>query len=130
GVVRNLHPDTSFILARLSGQGLDKSGVIAGMSGSPVFVGDQLAGAVSFSWSFANEAIAGITPIGPMRDLTKLPAAPPIRGVASAPVPTVKQLVTGTMPESVLDERLQSLVPKMVSGAASSLQWTSAGFGD
>src|SRR6185369_17628257 len=101
GVVRNLHPDTSFILARLSGQGLDKSGVIAGMSGSPVFVGDQLAGAVSFSWSFANDAIAGITPIGPMRDLINLPAAPPIRGVAAGAVPTLQQLVSGAMPQSV-----------------------------
>ena len=130
GVVRNMHPDTSFILARLSGQGLEKSGVIAGMSGSPVFVGDQLAGAVSFSWSFANDAIAGVTPIGPMRDLTKLPAQPPIKSVAAGMVPTIEQLVTGVLPVTLLDERLESLAPKVVTGAASGLQWTSAGFGD
>ena len=130
GVVRNMHPDTSFILARLSGQGLEKSGVIAGMSGSPVFVGDQLAGAVSFSWQFASDAIAGVTPIGPMRDLTKLPALPPSKSVAAGMVPTIQQLVTGVLPASLLDERLRSLAPKLVTGAASGLQWTSAGFGD
>jgi hypothetical protein len=130
GVVRNMHPDTSFILARLSGQGLEKSGVIAGMSGSPVFIGDQLAGAVSFSWSFASDAIAGVTPIGPMRDLTKLPALPPSKSVAAGMVPTIQQLVTGVLPASLLDERLRSLAPKVVTGASSGLQWTSAGFGD
>jgi hypothetical protein len=130
GVVRNLHADTSFILARLSGQGLEKSGVVAGMSGSPVFVGDQLAGAVSFSWSFASDAIAGVTPIGPMRDLTKLPTQPPAKSVAAAGVPTIHQLVTGALPASLLDERLRDLAPKVVTGAASGLQWTAAGFGD
>jgi hypothetical protein len=130
GVVRNMHPDTSFILARLSGQGLEKSGVIAGMSGSPVFVGGQLAGAVSFSWAFASDAIAGVTPIGPMRDLTKLSPQAPIRSAAVDQSPTLQQLVTGTLPVTLLDERLRDLAPKLVTGAASGLQWTAAGFGD
>jgi hypothetical protein len=133
GVVRNLHPDTSFILARLSGQGLEKSGVIAGMSGSPVFVDDRLAGAVAFSWSFASDAIAGVTPIGAMRDLTKLPVVSPGRAVALAAgseVPTVEQLLTASFPEDLLEKRLAALAPRLVTGAASGLQWTAAGFGD
>ncbi|HVR30190.1 MAG TPA: SpoIVB peptidase S55 domain-containing protein [Thermoanaerobaculia bacterium] len=132
GVVRNLHPDTSFILARLSGQGLEDSGVVAGMSGSPVFVDDRLAGAVAFSWSFASDAVAGITPIGAMRDLTRLPAVPPARLVAStgAELPTIEQLLHGVFPEDLLDQRLQALAPRVVTGAASGLQWTAAGFGD
>ena len=64
---QNRTPDGSYILARLSGQNLEKSGVIAGMSGSPVYFDGRLAGAVAFSWPFANEPIAGITPIASMR---------------------------------------------------------------
>src|SRR5579864_547732 len=45
GVMRNISPDMSYILARLSGRGLESSGVAAGMSGSPVFLGGRLAGA-------------------------------------------------------------------------------------
>ncbi|REJ75872.1 MAG: hypothetical protein DWQ36_11580 [Acidobacteria bacterium] len=69
GVLRNLNPGTSFILARLSGHGLEESGVAGGMSGSPVYIGERLAGAVAFSWSFSNGALAGITPIDLMREL-------------------------------------------------------------
>ena len=69
GVWENVQPDTSFILARLSGQGLDETGVIAGMSGSPVFIDERLIGAVAFAWPFAQQAIAGITPIESMRKL-------------------------------------------------------------
>src|ERR1700681_1389296 len=70
GVMRNLRPNISYILARLTGKGLEKSGVAAGMSGSPVFIDGRLAGAVAFSWPFSNEAIAGITPIDSMRTLS------------------------------------------------------------
>ncbi len=55
GVWRNTSPDTSFILARLYGQGLEESGVVAGMSGSPVYIQDKLVGAVSFAWPFSLE---------------------------------------------------------------------------
>ena len=51
-----------------SGHGLEESGVIAGMSGSPVWIVDgRLVGAVAFAWPFSHEAIAGVTPIGAMR---------------------------------------------------------------
>ena len=52
------------------GSGLEKTGVIAGMSGSPVYLDGRLAGAVAFGWPFANEAIAGITPIETMRGIS------------------------------------------------------------
>ncbi len=67
GLMRNPNPNTDFILARLSGKGLEESGVVAGMSGSPVYIDGRLAGAVAFSWSFSTGAIAGITPIASMR---------------------------------------------------------------
>lgn len=72
GVLREMDPGTSFIVARLSGKGLEESGVVAGMSGSPVYIDDRLAGAVAYSWAFTSEALALITPIAAMRELSAL----------------------------------------------------------
>ncbi len=63
GVLRNVRPRQNLILARLSGEKIEQSGVFGGMSGSPVYVDGRLVGAVAYSWAFATEPIAGITPI-------------------------------------------------------------------
>ncbi len=72
GVLRNIMgPQRNLILARLEGGPLADTGVIAGMSGSPVYVDGKLVGAVSYSLgSFPKEPIAGITPIGEMVEAT------------------------------------------------------------
>src|SRR6266566_4772256 len=50
GVLNNvIGPNRSLILARLEGGPLANTGVIAGMSGSPVFINDRLVGAVSYA---------------------------------------------------------------------------------
>lgn len=59
------------ILARLSGAGLEHSGVQQGMSGSPVYVDGELIGAVMSTWAFAKDPIAGIRPIAEMRELAE-----------------------------------------------------------
>lgn len=68
GVMRNVvGPQRDLILARLDGGPLANTGVMQGMSGSPVYVDGRLIGAVSYSLgSFPKEPIAGITPIGEM----------------------------------------------------------------
>ena len=68
GVLRNVQaPQRNLILARLEGGPLAQTGVIAGMSGSPVYIDGRLVGAVSYSiGSFPKEPIAGITPIEEM----------------------------------------------------------------
>jgi hypothetical protein len=68
GVLRNvMGPQRNLILARLEGGPLANTGVIAGMSGSPVYVDGKLVGAVSYSLgSFPKEPLAGITPIDEM----------------------------------------------------------------
>jgi SpoIVB peptidase S55 len=70
GVLENvIGPNRNLILAKLEGGPLEQTGVIAGMSGSPVYVDGKLIGAVSYALgSFSKEAIAGITPIGEMTD--------------------------------------------------------------
>jgi hypothetical protein len=68
GVLRNvIGTRRNLILARLEGGPLAQTGVIAGMSGSPVYIDGRLVGAVSYSLGqFSKEPIAGITPIGEM----------------------------------------------------------------
>jgi hypothetical protein len=66
GVLENTQPKRSIILARLKGRGLESTGIIQGMSGSPVYVDGKLIGAVAYGFSFSKEAIAGITPIEEM----------------------------------------------------------------
>ncbi|MDA1183267.1 MAG: hypothetical protein O2930_01315 [Acidobacteria bacterium] len=70
GVLHNvIGPRRDLILARLEGGPLARTGVIAGMSGSPVYIDGRLVGAVSYSLGqFSTEPIAGITPIGEMTD--------------------------------------------------------------
>src|SRR5262249_55600927 len=55
GVLKNPSPGRDLVLARLSGLGLDKTGVIAGMSGSPVYIENKLLGAVAYAWAFGKE---------------------------------------------------------------------------
>ena len=63
GVLKNFAPKQDMILVRLSGGPLERTGVIAGMSGSPVYIDDKLVGAVAFAFPFAKEPIAGLQPI-------------------------------------------------------------------
>ncbi len=74
GVLKGNRPGGDLILARAQGAYLEKTGIIAGMSGSPVYVNGQLIGAVAFGWPFNKDPIAGITPINEMLADLVLPA--------------------------------------------------------
>src|SRR5712671_4069841 len=63
------------IMARASSPIVDKTGIIAGMSGSPVYINGRLIGAVSYTWSFLKEPMAGITPIDQMLSLLPVEGA-------------------------------------------------------
>ncbi len=77
GVLKNaIAPKHDVILARLSGGTLTRTGVSAGMSGSPVYVDGKLVGAVALSFPFSKEALAGITPIQQMLQVVPETAAP------------------------------------------------------
>ena len=77
GVLHNWAPKKDLILARLEGGVLERTGVMEGMSGSPVYIEGKLIGAISYSIaSFSKDALSGITPIEEMlkieeRDLPK-----------------------------------------------------------
>ncbi len=86
GVLENIAPKQSLIVARLSGGPLERVGVLQGMSGSPVFIGGKLVGAVAMSFPFSKEPIAGIRPIEDMLSAGALPPAPSRAGSAGGSV--------------------------------------------
>ncbi len=130
GVLRNSTPELSYILARLSGHDLERSGVVAGMSGSPVYLDGRLAGAVAFSYIFGLDAVAGITPIDAMRRLSDLPAG----AIPSAAFPpgleiALDDLLRRDFSSDLLARQLERLRPGAPDGARSTVQWTASGFG-
>src|SRR5262249_13875164 len=62
------NPKQCSVVARLGGPLVERTGVFAGMSGSPVYIDGKLVGAVAFTFPFSKEPIAGITPIKYMID--------------------------------------------------------------
>src|SRR5882672_492496 len=66
GLLPNIGPGQNLILGRCTGGPLAQTGILAGMSGSPVTIDGKLVGAIAYSWGFAKDAIAGITPIEEM----------------------------------------------------------------
>src|SRR4051794_20047500 len=89
GVLDNIGPKESLILARLSGGPLEHTGVMQGMSGSPVYIDGKLVGAVAMAFPFAKDPIAGIRPIEAMVRTSTAPTpivspAPPAAGPRAA----------------------------------------------
>src|SRR5204862_2627613 len=82
GVLENIGPKESLILGRLSGGPLERTGVMQGMSGSPVYIEGKLVGAVAMAFPFAKEPIAGIRPI---QDMVRASAAPSASPSSSQP---------------------------------------------
>src|ERR1700739_3291541 len=78
GVLHNVNgPKGDIILVRLHGQKVEYTGVVAGMSGSPVYFDGKLAGAIAFRiGEFSKEPIAGVTPIADMLEISALDRSP------------------------------------------------------
>ena len=77
GVLKSYRPRGSLIMARAMNPFLEKTGIIAGMSGSPIYVNGRLIGALSYTWGFLKEPLAGITPIEEMLDILPGPSGRP-----------------------------------------------------
>jgi hypothetical protein len=78
GVLKNANgPKGDVILVRLHGAKPEYTGVVAGMSGSPVYFDGKLAGALAFRiGEFSKEPIAGVTPIAEMLEINALDRSP------------------------------------------------------
>jgi hypothetical protein len=105
GVLRNYGPNQNMVLAMLEGGPLADTGVIAGMSGSPVYIDGKLLGAVAYSFPFSKEPIAGITPIGEMIDATATPMSR--RKVAKLDFPLTPERLAAVAPQRVRPVAIQ-----------------------
>src|SRR5579863_5254127 len=78
GVLHNVNgPKGDVILVRLHGPKVEYTGVVAGMSGSPVYLDGKLAGALAFRiGEFSKEPIGGVTPIADMLEINALDKSP------------------------------------------------------
>src|SRR5271165_2127879 len=87
GVLHNTNgPKGDVILVRLHGQKVEYTGVVAGMSGSPVYLDGKLAGALAFRiGEFSKEPIAGVTPIADMLEINELDKSPAEETAATKP---------------------------------------------
>jgi len=87
GVMHNTNgPKGDIILIRLHGAKVEYTGVVAGMSGSPVYLNGRLAGALAFRiGEFSKEPIAGVTPIADMLEINALDKSPAEEAAATKP---------------------------------------------
>ena len=98
GVLENLGPRESIILARLSGGPLANTGVMQGMSGSPVYIDGKLVGAIALSFPQSKEPIAGIRPID---DMLTVNPDPPRQLALRAPLPRRPFVAGGSRLEEI-----------------------------
>ncbi|MGA8618062.1 MAG: SpoIVB peptidase S55 domain-containing protein [Candidatus Sulfotelmatobacter sp.] len=115
GVLRNVNgPKGDIILVRLHGEKVEYTGVVAGMSGSPVYLDGKLAGALAFRiGEFSKEPIAGVTPIADMLEISALDQSPAEESAAAKPTINVMAgrtaspgeipALPGSTPDSVKD---------------------------
>ena len=94
GVLEDIGPKQSIILARLSGAGLENAGVMQGMSGSPVYIDGRLVGAVALAFPFSKDPIAGIRPI---EDMLRT-SAPPTKQAGAHPALFAPELTANVQP--------------------------------
>jgi len=114
GVLKNANgPKGDVILVRLGGAKVEYTGVVAGMSGSPVYLDGKLAGAVAFRiGEFSKEPIAGVTPIAEMLEINAIDQSP---AAASFPAESIPETNTRTAAPGLSSLPLESAKPGFIS---------------
>ncbi len=118
GVVPGVAPGSDIIIGRARGETLERTGILLGMSGSPVYRDGRLLGAIAGTWAFSKEPLAAITPIEEM-----LPALES-EGENTSSGPDGAPLAIDLIPEA---ERERSAVVRI--GDLAGLAWSPAPFG-
>ncbi|HOU90563.1 MAG TPA: SpoIVB peptidase S55 domain-containing protein, partial [Polyangiaceae bacterium] len=86
-VLPNFRPKQDLILIRTRHPRLDVTKIVAGMSGSPIYLDGKMAGAYAYGWTFGTEPVAGVTPIRNMLDDLARPLPDSIDGWPLRPLP-------------------------------------------
>src|SRR5437016_10999536 len=104
GVMHNVNgPKGDVILVRLHGEKAEYTGVVAGMSGSPVYIDGKLAGALAFRiGEFSKEPIAGVTPIAEMLEINAMDRSKPVEMPSARSGPSVPSKTSGPGDPSAL----------------------------
>ncbi|HEX2832171.1 MAG TPA: SpoIVB peptidase S55 domain-containing protein [Thermoanaerobaculia bacterium] len=84
GVLKNIGPGQNLILAKVDHPVVARAGIIAGMSGSPVYIDGKVIGALAYAWQFSKEPVAGITPIEEMLKIAHVTRPPAGASLADA----------------------------------------------
>jgi hypothetical protein len=111
GVLNNIGPGQDLILAKVDSPVVQRAGVIAGMSGSPVYIDGKVIGALAYSWQFAKEPVAGITPIAQMLKIAEA------GGGHNAAV-TAARMSAGDFLKAIAEHKTDELFAKMQNGLA------------
>jgi hypothetical protein len=120
GVLKNVNgPKGDVILVRLTGAKVEYTSVVAGMSGSPVYLDGKLAGALAFRiGEFSKEPIAGVTPIGEMLEINAMDRAPENDAAQAKAAPSAASKTSGpglsSHPPEKLANYLQPIEAPMV----------------
>lgn len=120
--IPNYLPQQDAILFRSNDPRLQHSGIVGGMSGSPIFIDGKLVGALAYGWRFNKDALGGITPIDKMLEVGRLPYRP---DVLRRPVSATKREGVAAWADNMLGLDTSPLPPARrpheVSGALGGL---------
>jgi len=86
-VLNNFRPRQELILVKTKHPRLEVAKIVAGMSGSPVYIDGKMIGAYAYGWSFGAEPVAGITPIRAMLDDLERPLPKTLHGLPLTALP-------------------------------------------
>jgi hypothetical protein len=120
GIAKDLvAPGRDVIIVKISGPVVDAGGgVWEGMSGSPVYIGGELAGALAYGFSFGATDIAGLTPAEDMLHINGLPVAPKVPARIKLPRSVVRSVAAtiGAALPTVGGSLVKLKLPVSVSG--------------
>jgi SpoIVB peptidase S55 len=113
GVLNNIGPGQNLILARVDSPVIRRAGVLAGMSGSPIFIDGKVIGALAYAWQFAKEPVAGITPIDEMLRIAQA------SGGSSGVLPAASPRITGSeFLQAIANGKTEPIFDKLVGDLA------------
>ena len=113
GVMHNIGPGQNLILARIDSPVVQRAGVIAGMSGSPIFVDGKVIGALAYAWQFAKEPVAGITPIEEMLKIAQV-----IRPAGASPAGAAPRMTGAELLQALASQKPEAAFEKLMKGMA------------
>lgn len=113
GVMHNIGPGQNLILGQIDSPVVKRAGVIAGMSGSPIFIDGKVIGALAYAWQFAKEPVAGITPIEEMLKIAQV-----VRPAGASPAGAAPRMTGTELLQALANNQSDAAFDKLIKGMA------------